>query len=98
MYPGIYSGLTYREWKEEQKKREAEQKWEVFWNFVESVKGSAIFYSRKSRKEYIPGRGFNACRVFARVREIVASILFFTVLVGGLNIFAILLQELASIL
>ena len=92
MYPGIYSGLSYQEWKEVSRKAKAKRKMETFREFVESIRGSAIFLSRKfCGRKSIPGYGPDFRGIVKRIVEIVVSVLFFAVLIGGLNVFAILL-------
>lgn len=97
MYPGIYSGLTYQEWKEVSRKAKAKRKMEAFREFVESIRDSAIFLSRKCcGRKSIPGYGLprygpDFRGIVKRIAEIVVSVLFFAVLIGGLNVLAILL-------
>ena len=92
MYPGIYSGLSYQEWKEVSRKAKAKRKMETFREFVESIVDSAIFYSRKfCGRKSCSGYGCDIRGIVKRIVEIVVSVLFFAVLIGGLNVLAILL-------
>lgn len=92
MHLGIDSGLTYPEWKEAQRKAKAEHKKEAFREFAESIVDSAIFYSRKfCGRKSCSGYGCDIRGVFKRIREIIASILFFAVLIFGLNFLALIM-------
>lgn len=86
--------MYYPEWLEWQKQQKAKRKREQlnrivgsFTSFVGAMKDSAIFYNGKSRKPCV----CKAKHESFRVCEVIAALVFFAVLIGGLNAIAFIL-------